>query len=61
LPVTTGTRAARPEPEPWAGQRLGAQVAGKVQIRNAKEVFWEIVSVYQQSTHATIARAAGLG
>ena len=27
------------------GQRLGAQVLGKVQIRNAKEVLWQIVSV----------------
>jgi hypothetical protein len=50
LPVTTGTRAARPEPEPWAGQRLGAQVLGKVQIRNAREVIWEIVSVDQHGT-----------
>ena len=37
-------------PEPWAGQRLGAQVLGKVQIRNAKEVFWDIVSVDQHGT-----------
>jgi hypothetical protein len=26
LPVTNGTRAERPEPEPWAGQNLCAQV-----------------------------------
>jgi hypothetical protein len=32
------------------GQGLGAQVLGKVQIRNAKEVFWEIVSVDQHGT-----------
>ena len=50
LLVTTGTRAARPEPEPWAGQRLGAQVPGKVQIRNAKEMIWEIVSVDRHGT-----------
>ena len=47
LLVPAGTRAACAEPEPWAGQRLCAQVIGKVQIRNAKEVFWEIVSVDQ--------------
>jgi hypothetical protein len=34
----------------WAGQTLGAQVIGKVQIRNAKEVFWEIASVDQHGT-----------
>ena len=39
LPVTTGTRARCSEPELWAGQRLGAQVLGKAQIRNAKEQF----------------------
>jgi len=50
LLVPAGTRAACAEPEPWAGQRLCAQVIGKVQIRNAKEVFWEIVSVDQPST-----------
>ena len=38
-----------------AGQRLGAHVLGKVQIRNAKEVIWDIVSVYQHGT-ATIQR-----
>jgi hypothetical protein len=47
--VTAGIRAACTEPEPWAGQRLGAQVLGKVQIRNAKEVFWVIVSVDQHA------------
>jgi len=30
--MAAGTRAARPEPEPCAGQRLGAQVIGKFQI-----------------------------
>jgi hypothetical protein len=28
---------------------LGTQVLGKVQIRNAKEVFWDIVSVDQHA------------
>jgi len=48
--MATGTRAPRPEPEPWAGQRLGAQVVGKVQTRNTKEVSWDIVSVDQHGT-----------
>ena len=39
LLVPAGTRAACAEPEPWAGQTLAAQVIGKVQIRNTKEVF----------------------
>ena len=34
----THTEVLRAEPELWAGQRLGAQVLGKVQIRNAKEL-----------------------
>jgi hypothetical protein len=38
------------EPIIMAGQMLGAQVIGKVQVRNAKEVFWEIVSVDQHVT-----------
>jgi hypothetical protein len=59
LVVPAGTRAARPEPEPCAGQRLGAQVLGKVQIRNAKEVFWEIVSVDQHGTAIIQRRKAG--
>jgi hypothetical protein len=50
LLVPAGTRAACAEPEPWAGQPLAAQVIGKVQIRNAKEVFWEIVSLDQHGT-----------
>ena len=49
LLVSGGTRAACTEPEPWTGQTLGAEVIGKVQIRNAKEVFWEIVSVDQHA------------
>ena len=40
LLVPAGTRAARHEPEPWAGHRLGTQVIEKVQMRNAKEVFF---------------------
>jgi hypothetical protein len=59
LLVPAGTRAARTEPEPWAGQTLGAQVLGKVQIRNAKEVFWEIVSVDQHGTAIIQHRKAG--
>jgi hypothetical protein len=43
LLVPAGTRAECAEPKPWAGPTLAAQVIGKVQIRNAKEVFWEIV------------------
>jgi hypothetical protein len=50
LLVAAGTRGTRAEPEPWAGQRLGAQLLRKVQIRNAKEVFWDIVSVDQHDT-----------
>jgi hypothetical protein len=50
LLVPAEIRAPRPEPEPCAGQRLGAQVFGKIQIRNAKEVIWEIVSVDQHGT-----------
>jgi hypothetical protein len=48
--MANGTRAARPEPEPRAGQSLGAQFIGKVQMRNTKEVFWEIVSVDRHGT-----------
>jgi hypothetical protein len=50
LLVPAGTRAARPQPEPWAGQRSDAQVIGKVQVRNTKEVILEIVSVDQHGT-----------
>jgi hypothetical protein len=60
LPVTTGTRARRPEPELWAGQRLGAQVLGKVQIRNAKELIREIVSVDQHGTGSADARVQAI-
>jgi hypothetical protein len=58
LVVPAGTRAACAEPEPWSGQTLGAQVIGKVQIPNAKEVFWEIVSVDQHGTPITQRRKA---
>jgi hypothetical protein len=50
LPVTTGIKSPRPEPEPWAGQTLGAQVLGEAQFRNAKEVFWDVVPVDQHCT-----------
>jgi hypothetical protein len=39
LPVATGTDGPRTEPEPWACQTLGAQVPGKVEARNTKQVF----------------------
>jgi hypothetical protein len=51
-PVTTGTRARRPEPEPWADRGLSAQVLGKLQIQNSKEVFWDIV--FCRSAHMPI-------
>jgi len=44
---------------PWAGQRLGAQVLGKVQIWNAKAVFWEIVSADPHGTPIIQCRKAG--
>jgi hypothetical protein len=59
LLLPAGTRATCAEPEPWAGQRLGAQVLGKIQIRNAKEVIWEIVSVDQHGTPRVQRRKAG--
>ena len=39
LLVPAGTRAACPEPEPWAGQRLGAQVLGKSRSGTPKRCF----------------------
>jgi hypothetical protein len=57
-PSPTRFGAACAEPEPWAGQRLCAQVLGKVQIRNTKEVFWEIVSVDQHGKPITQRRKA---
>src|ERR1700719_3665083 len=52
VPFPRGFAFARggslPEPEPWAGQRLRAQVLGKVQIRNAKKVIWQIIALDQR-------------
>ena len=50
LPLGTGTKSPRPEPEPWAGHTLGAQVPGEVQLQNAKEVLWNIVSLDEHCT-----------
>ena len=50
LPVTTATVLGAPKLEPWVGQRLDAEVLRIVQIRNAKELIWKIVSVNQHGT-----------
>jgi hypothetical protein len=52
-------RCATAEAEPWAGQRLRAQVLVKVQIRNAKEVIWEILAVDQHGTAMAQRSTAG--